>query len=191
MKKYALLAILGLSSASAAYGQAGAAYYGVALGSFDYGEDATPGFSAISDTVSSYRLMVGYQFSDHLGVEGGWGKTGTIRDTVTFSGGGGPSTLGFASEFQILTIRLLGVLNLDNGVTLLGGVGYADMTQDIDIDIPGIGVSSGDTSGGETTLYAGVQYDWDRAAVRLAYEKYNFGGGVNVAESSLTIFYKL
>ena len=75
---------------------------------FDYQEDDGVGGELFSDSVSSYRLMVGYQFMEHLTVEGGYGKTGTIRDTATFLGrpGGGTFQLDFSAEFSILTIRL-------------------------------------------------------------------------------------
>ena len=62
--------------------QDGSAYYGLALGEFDY--DENDGFGELfTDTVSSWRLMINYQFMEHLGVEGGYGQTGTIRDTFT------------------------------------------------------------------------------------------------------------
>ena len=52
----------------------------LALGEFDYAEN--DGFGELfTDSVSSWHLMVGYLFMEHLAVEGGYGKTGTIRDT--------------------------------------------------------------------------------------------------------------
>jgi OOP family OmpA-OmpF porin len=187
-----LLALLALVTAPV-YGQAESAYYGVALGSFDYEEGDGFGGELFGDSVSSYRLMVGYQFMEHLTVEGGYGKTGTIRDSATliFSGpGGGSFPLDFSSEFSILTIRLLGVLPFDNGVSLLGGIGYADLKQDIDFTFAGT-PSSTEQTGNEPTYYLGAQYDWDRVAVRLGYEKYDFEGDIEVKETSLTFFYKL
>jgi hypothetical protein len=131
--------------------------------------------------------MVGYQFSEHLAVEGGWGKTGDIVDTLELPPFG---DFEFRSEFEILTIRLLGVLPFDNGVTLLGGLGYADMKQKVTISDSTFS-SSGESSGNEPTFFAAAQYDWERVAVRLGYEKYNFDGDVDVAETSVSFFYKL
>ena len=188
-----LLALLALAVAPTVSAQPGAAYYGVALGTFDYQEEDGVGGELFSDSVSSYRLMVGYQFMEHLTVEGGYGKTGTIRDSalLTIPGpGGGTFPLNFSAEFSILTIRLLGVLPFDNGISLLGGLGYADMKQDVDFTFAGA-PSSGEATGNEPTLYVGAQYDWDRVAVRLGYEKYDFGSEVAVEETSLTVFYKL
>lgn len=187
--KYLLLALLAMAAAPAADAQPESAYYGLSLGEFDYDE----GDGAIADTVSSYRLMVGYQFMEHLTVEGGYGETGTIRGTVVVQDPffGQTHNINISSEFKILTIRLLGVLPFDNGISLLGGLGYADLKQDFTVSIDGGGEQSGDVSGNEPAYYVGAQYDWDRIALRLGYEKYDFDGDVDVTETSLTFFYKL
>ncbi len=193
--KYLLLALLALGVTSTVQGQAGAAYYGVALGTFDYEEEDGAGGEFLADSVSSYRLMVGYQFMEHLGVEGGYGKTGTIRDSASLNafGPSGPSTvpLDFRSEFKILTVRLLGILPFDNGISLLAGLSYADMRQDIDFSINGGPQQSTDIDGNEPAYYFGAQYDLDRFAIRLGYEKYDFSGDINVNEAMVTFFYKL
>lgn len=193
--KHLFLALLALGAASAVQAQPDSAYYGLALGTFDYEEEDNFGGDFLSDSVSSYRLMVGYQFMEHLGVEGGYGETGTIRDTatVTVFGPNGLQQvpLAFSSEFKILTIRLLGILPFDNGISLLGGLSYADMRQDIDFSLNGGPEQSTDIDGNEPAYYFGVQYDWDRVAVRLGYEKYDFSGDIDVNETMLTFFYKL
>jgi OOP family OmpA-OmpF porin len=190
--KYLLLALLAMAAAPAADAQPESAYYGLSLGEFDYEEEDGRGGEFLADTVSSYRLMVGYQFMEHLGVEGGYGETGTIRDTAQVPlFGGGAIDVDFRSEFKILTIRLLGILPFDNGISLRGGISYADMRQDITINFGGLGEQSGDVDGNEPAYYVGAQYDWDRIALRLGYEKYDFDGDLDVAETSVTFFYKL
>jgi len=122
----------------------------------------------------------------------GYGETGTIRDSLQFQDFAGTThTVDFSSEFKILTVRLLGVLPFDNGVSLLAGLAYADVKQDFSLNIDGLQGSSGDISGNEPAYYAAVQYDWDRFAMRLGYEKYDFDGGLDVVETSITFFYKL
>jgi hypothetical protein len=188
-----LLALLALAAAPTVYAQPESAYYGLALGSFDYEEGDGAGGEFLSDSVSSYRLMVGYQFMEHLTVEGGYGETGTIRDSASllFNTPGGPQVipLDFVSEFKILTIRLLGVLPLDN-VKLLGGISFSDMRQDIDASLGGQ-QQSFDIDGNETSLFLGAQYDWDRFAIRLGYEGFDFDGDIDAKETTLTFFYKL
>ena len=188
-----LLALLALAVAPTVFAQPESAYYGLALGSFDYEEGDGAGGEFLSDSVSSYRLMVGYQFMEHLTVEGGYGETGTIRDSASLLVGtpSGPHDvpLDFVSEFKILTIRLLGVLPLDN-VKLLGGISFSDMKQDIDATFGGQ-QQSFDIDGNETSLFLGAQYDWDRFAIRLGYEGFDFDGDVDAKETTLTFFYKL
>lgn len=183
-------AALVLGFASTATAQPESAYYGLALGSFDYQEDG----GVIDDTTDSWRLMVGYQLLEHLMVEGGIGKTGVVKGSETVVDPVlGPVTINLNTEFQSLMIRMLGVMNFDSGVTVLGGIGWAEMNQDFDVTFsnPIIPPASGDQDIGEPTYYAGVQYDLDRFAVRLAFEKYDFSGGVDVEETSIVFFYKL
>lgn len=186
--KYVLLVVLAIVVAPTADAQPESAYYGLALGSFDFQQDDPLGNEVFADTTDSYRLMVGYQFGEHLAVEGAWGKTSTIVDSTLIFG---PPPVDFRSEIQGLTIRLLGVLNFDSGVTLLGGIGYADMTQDVDLVDQGVTVVSNEQDVGEVTYYAGAQYDWERFAIRLGYEKYDVSGGIDIEETSVVFFYKL
>jgi hypothetical protein len=186
--KNLLLALLVLGVASTVEAQPESAYYGLTLGEFDYEETDFLGNTAISDTVSVYRLMVGYQFMEHLTVEGGYGKTGTIRSTL--------GNVDVQTDLKMLTIRLLGVISFDD-FSLLGGLGYADLKQDFNLTnrISGTQISDDFTSN-EPTYYLGAQYDWDRVAVRLAFEKYDFELGLvsddlDVSETSITFFYKL
>jgi hypothetical protein len=189
--KYWLIALLALGAASTIEAQPESAYYGVALGNFDYDEKDFGGNSFVADKVSSYRLMVGYQFMEHLSVEGGYGKTGTIRDTATVQTfPSGTANLRISYDFRMLTIRLLGVLPFDNGVSLLGGLGYTDMKGDFEFT-DGVNTLSGDETTNEPGYYIGAQYDWDRVAVRLGYEKFDFDGDIDVTETSLSFFYKI
>ncbi len=175
--KHALLALLVFAAASTVQAQSGSAYYGLSIGEFDYDE----GEDLFADSVRSYRLMITYLFHEHLAVEGGYAETSTLRDvqTVDFPGFG-PLDVAFESDFKILTVRLLGVLPFDNGISLLGGFGYADSKQDITIDFGGLGQNSGDIDENAPAYYVAAQYDWDRAAVRLGYEKYDLDGGLGV-----------
>lgn len=193
------LALLALALTPAVHAQPdGAAYYGLALGDFEYTEGDQFLGDLFSDSVSSWHLMINYMFMEHLGVEGSYGKTSTIRDSFTFLTGGQPESVevGFESEISMLTIRLVGVLPFDNGLSLMAGLGYADVSQDIDLSQDGVPAQSIEVSENNPAYYVGVQYDWDRVALRLAYEKYDFSGDtfqsdIDAAETTLTFFYKL
>jgi opacity protein-like surface antigen len=179
-----LVAILALAAAPATvYAQAESAYYGLALGTFDYEENDFFGDPFLHDSASSYRLMVGYQFLDHLGVEGGYGKVKKLRDVTSNPG------LDISLEFRMLTLRLLGVLPFDNGVSLVGGLGFTDVKQSFVAS--GLLNGSGSDSTNEMGYYVGAQYDWDRIGLRLSYEKFDFDGDIDATETSLTFFYRL
>jgi hypothetical protein len=191
MRRVAAAALV-LGFASTATAQPESAYYGLALGSFDYSEEpAQPFFSGVDDSTSSWRLMVGYQFLEHMAVEGALGKTSALRDTVVL----GPDTIDFSTEFSMLTIRLLGVMNFDSGLTVLGGLGYVEGNQDFALTDQLGNSFSGDADISKPSYFAGVQYDLDRFAVRLAYEKYDIDAGffreADIEETSVSFFYKL
>ena len=191
----ALLALLVLAVAPAAHAQDGTAYYGLSIGEFDYEDNLFPGFASFSDSASTWHLMVGYQFLEHLAVEGAYGQSGTISDTVTFPGilPGQDDVVSYETELdRILTIRLLGVLPFeDAGISLMAGIGYADVKQEIELGVNGTPLVTGDVSANNPAYYFGVQYDWERIALRLGYEKYDFDGDVDATETSLIFFYKL
>jgi hypothetical protein len=140
--------------------------------------------------------MVGYQFMEHLSVEGGYGQTGTIRESLAIPVfPSGTVDLNVEAEFQILTVRLLGVLPFDNGISLLGGLGYSDMKFDVDLT-DGVTSQGGDVTSNELGYYIGAQYDWDRFAMRIGYEKFDsdlgvFSDDIDMSETMLTFFYKL
>lgn len=196
MKKPAisLLALLVLAVAPSVHAQDGTAYYGLSIGEFDY-EDNLGGGAVFSDSVSTWHLMVGYQFLEHLAVEGAYGASGTIRDTRVFPGilPGQQDEVSYETELdRILTIRLLGVLPFeDAGISLMAGIGYADIKQEIELGLNGVPLASGDVSANNPAYFLGVQYDWERLAIRLGYEKYDLDGDVDATEASLTFFYKL
>jgi hypothetical protein len=135
--------------------------------------------------------MINYQFMEHLAVEGTFGQTSTIRDTFTVPAFPvGTVDLEFSAQLErILTVRLLGVLPLDN-VKLMAGLGYSDFKFAFDLT-DGVDSISGDEDRNEPGYYFGVQYDWERFAMRLGYEKFDFDGDADAAETMLSFFYKL
>lgn len=188
----ALLALTAWALTPVVQAQPDSAYYGLSIGEFDYSEDAFG--DVFQDSVSSWRLMVGYQFMEHLAVEGSYGETSTVRDNFLFTSTNPPATfdLSFESEIsKILTVRILGTLPFDNGVTLMAGLGYLDFEQQIVFSVDGVPQLSGELNDNRPAYYFGVGYDWDRVGLRLAYEKFDFDGDVDANEISLTFMYKI
>lgn len=187
--RHVIAAVLACVLAPYVVAQEGSAYYGLALGSFDLEQDAEEGFSGYSDSADAYHLMVGYYFNDHLAVEGGYGETSDLEATAQLSIPI-PISVRVTHEFKILTLRVVGALPFDNGITLLGGLGFADVDEDFTVELSGFGSNTTGGSYNEMTYMLGAQYDWDRIALRLAYEKYDFSD-LDVSEVSLGFFYKL
>ena len=107
---FALLALVALALTPAVDAQEDWAYYGLSIGEFDYSQEVILGQEPFADSVNSWHLMIGYQFMKHLAVEGGYGKTSTVRDTATFSSPLAPGSveLGLETELsKILTFRPL------------------------------------------------------------------------------------
>ena len=184
----ALLALLTLGVAPAVHAQDGSAYYGVSLGEFNYSESAV----AIDDTASSWKLMINYQFLDHLAVEGAYGQTGDFRSTFsvpTFPTG--TVDLDFKADYtRIFMIRMLGIIPFKSGLSLMGGLGYSQMKFEFDLT-DGQSSISGDQDENNLGYYAGVQYDFDRFAMRLGYEMFDLDSGRDANETMLSFFYKL
>ena len=120
--KYLICLGLSLAFAQAAVGQdRGGAYMGLSLGSFSYEEEITEygvtlGFD---DTTTAYRILGGYRFTDNFALEGGWGKTGDVEDSQSFFG----IPVNFGVEFEVLTVRALGILPFEK--TSIVSTGHA------------------------------------------------------------------
>jgi hypothetical protein len=182
------LGLVVLAASPGVHAQDGSAYYGVSLGEFDYSESG----DLVDDTVSSWKLSINYQFLDHLAVEGAYGQTGDIHSSFsvpTFPAG--TVDLDFRAEYsRILAIRMLGILPFKSGLSLMGGVGYSQMKFEVDIT-DGIDSISIDEEQNNLGYYAGVQYDWERFAMRLGYEQFDLDGDADASETMLSFFYKL
>jgi hypothetical protein len=188
-----LLAWVAVAFAPSAWAQPSSAYYGLSLGELDYAEPAPPfGATSFEDSVSTWRLMVGYQFMKHLAVEGSYGESSTIRATTAFGTGPGALELGFESELnKMLTVRILGSLPFDNGLVLMAGLAYVDFEQQLALSVDGTPVVSGEFSDNRPAYYAGVGYNWERVGLRLGYEKFDFDDDVDAEEVSLSFFYRI
>lgn len=193
------LALLAWALTPAVEAQLESAYYGVSIGEFDYSDRAAGLGGKFNDSASSWRLMIGAQLTEHFALEGGYGETSTVRATALSSS----PAIEFGLEtklHRIFTIRGLGTLPFDNGLSLMAGLGFFTFEQDIAFSINGAPFVSGDVDPegfGNFAYYVGAQYDWDRVALRLSYEKWDFGSDsrlvfvdADAQEVALSFFYK-
>ena len=118
-----------------AFGQEGI-YVGLGFGSFDYEEEsAFLAPSPLEDTVASWRLYGGFEFSEHIGVEVRYGQTEEIDQRFS---GTDPVLGGFSGRFDMTfattSVVAMGALPMDWGA-LLGGIGYFDIEADADLAV--------------------------------------------------------
>ncbi|HEY3517273.1 MAG TPA: outer membrane beta-barrel protein [Gammaproteobacteria bacterium] len=174
------------------------AYYGLSIGKFDY-SDRAAGLAAFDGSADSWRATIGYQFLKHFAFEGTYGETSTVRETVSGSPPGS-TELGFETELsKILGFRALATFPFDSGLSLLAGGGFVNFEQHIAVSRNGAPYFGADIDRpAQLTYYFGVQYDWDRVALRLSYEKWDFGSDAllsfvdaDAQELALGFFYKL
>ena len=174
------LICLGLSlafvQAAAAQDRSGP-YMGVSVGSFSYEEDVDELGLAIDDSTSTYRLLGGYRFSESFALEGGWGRTGDIKESFSepfppF----GTITFDVAAEFEVLTVRGLGFIPFEK-VSLLGGIGYYDADIDVTVSVPGFGSETEGASEDGATLIGGLEFNLERFDIRTELEWFDVDNG--------------
>jgi hypothetical protein len=193
-----LCSLLAFALTRALEAQPESAYYGVSIGAFDYSDRAAGLGDKFHGSASAWRATIGYQFLTHFAFEGSYGETSTLS---AMAKGAQPSTeLEFETEFsKILGFRALGTFPFDNGLSLMAGAEFVYIEQDLALSINGIPFFSANVDrNGQLAFYLGAQYDWDRVAVRLSYQKFDFSSEAAAAfiaadghEVALSVFYKL
>ena len=143
------------------------------------------GLGAVSiddrDRGTGYRLFGGYQFTPHIGVEGGYfdlGKTGYTATTVP------AGTLGGDMRLKGLNLDLVGTLPLTGKLSALGRIGVASIRASDSFSATGavtMPYANANPSQRSTNLKAGLglMYDiTDSLAVRAEAERYRLKDAV-------------
>ena len=192
------LALLACAPTPVIEAQLESAYYGLSIGELDYSDKAAGLGEFKASGASSWRVVIGYQFVKHFAFEGIYGKSSTVRGTAP---GFVPSIeLDFETELsKMYGFRALGTVPFDNGLSLLAGAGFVYIEQDVALGINGIPFGRAEFNrGGQLAYYFGAQYDWDRVALRLSYEKIDFASETTLSlvspdaqELALSFFFKL
>lgn len=181
MKRLAFVMAIGLAHVAAAQedarGENRGPYLGLSLGSFSYEKDDPPFGIHVDDTTSGYRIIGGYRFSDHFALEGNWGETGDLADSVTVPTSQGDSGIDLKGEYEVLTIRALGIIPLGEKLSLYGGIGYYDAELDATVTIHnltgGLGPYDVEDGAGGATIVGGVELKLKRMNIRAEMEKFN------------------
>ncbi len=164
-------------------------YFGVALGYFDYQEADDDFGTFIDDTTTAYRLIGGYQLNENLAIEGGFGRTGDIKESFQlFPPGSG--SFDVKAEYEIVTVRALGLVPLDQ-IDLYGGIGYYDATITADATVTGVG-SLGEIEDDDSgvTLLGGVHFYLDKFTIRGEYEWFDTDSNVEAWDINVGILFR-
>lgn len=190
MRRVVLLGLIFLYAASAVAQDRTGGYIGGEFGIFDYEEDLTaiaPG-AEFDESSTSLKIFGGYRFGDYLGVEADFRTIDDLDMTQSiFLPDIGTLNIAVGAKIDATTIRVLGYLPLSWGSLIYGG-GYfdydADLVARVSIDgssLPGpppepipdfeVRDSASDTGG---TAVLGLQWELDKADIRVSYEWFNF-----------------
>jgi hypothetical protein len=151
-------------------------YVGLSLGSFNYDRDFHPFQIHVDDTTPAYRIFGGYRFSEHFALEGAWGETGDIEDSVTVPTSQGDLRIDVKGEYEVLTIRALGIMPLGEKVSLYGGLGYYNATVTTHLRA-GVGTYDYEDRENGATFVGGVEFKLKRMNIRAEIEKPEVDGG--------------
>ena len=188
MQRILVLLALSLSFAPSAFAQEREFYMGGLLGSFEY--DDGGGEGSIAGNVYSYRLIGGYRFNQHFGLEFGLGRTGELEGSLTDTVSGiGDVTFELDATVDLYQLVAVGFLPL-NRLDLFGGVGYYSASIGGPITAVGFGEVGG-TSWHERGSMAvlGLQRDFRldlrNLSIRGQYEWFDFSDGVDASSLSV------
>lgn len=187
----ALLLLLGATGGAGAQEIQGV-YVGLSAGYFDYSEDGESLGAPVSDTTSSYRVVAGYQFNSIYAVEVTRGATGTFKERLFgFDPNVGELSLEVSGEYEITTLRFVALAPFSS-IGMFGGFGYYDATLDsaFRFESPAevvTGMQQVDDNG--LTVAGGIQYEFERIAVRGEYEWFDIDD-VDAQSLSVTALFR-
>lgn len=164
-------------------------YIGLSIGNFNYEEVDQENSFFLDDATTSYRLIGGYQLNENLAIEGTIGKTGDLKQSFNlFPPGSG--TLDIKAEYEVTTIRALGLVPLDQ-IDLFGGIGYYSSTFSASGTATGIG-SIGEFEEDESgaMILGGVNWYLDKFTVRGEYEWFDTDSDVDASNLSVGILFR-
>lgn len=189
MHRLSVIGALSLVAATAHAQDYSGPYIGVSVGSFDYTEFDDQLGVVIEDSTSAYRLIGGYQVNESLAIEAGVGKTGDIKESFPL-GPLGSGSLDVKAEYELVTVRALGLVPLDS-IDFFGGIGYYDATVNVAATATGFGSvidAAEDDSG--LTLLGGVQFYLDNMTIRGEYEWFNTDSDLEVWDISVGVLFR-
>ena len=157
MRKFVIVAALFLLLTPAAFAKA---YVGASLGSADANA------SGVSGDDTSWKIMGGYLFTQHLGIEGSYRDLGSAEQTLL------TTTVGWdASSMDVFGV---GFLPVGEKIDLFAKAGFARLEVDAYVSDPLLGTISTSDTGNELALGAGVDFKiGEKFSFRAEYETFD------------------
>lgn len=146
------------------------------------------GATAVSSTVNNndtgYKVQLGYQINPNFAVEGGYVDLGKASYSATFTGGSANASVKAAG----LNIAALGILPINDSVSLFGKLGFIDakVTANVSATGPGGTASASASSTKWKTNYGvGGTYNVSKqVGIRVEYEQFSKLGDSNSTGTS-------
>ena len=155
-------------------------YVGVGVGTFDYQENFVSSIlGQVSDEVTAWKLMGGFEFNPHFALEMNYGQTSNIRQSGTENiPPFGDVTDVLVTDFTITSLTAVGQFPFKDWGALVAGLGYFssqnDFTDTLTADGFDPSVIGGSLSDDGLTGLLGFEFRWGRFgtryAVRLEYQ---------------------
>lgn len=168
-------------------------YAGLSLGYLSYEESGDNLGVPISEGASAYRIVGGYQFNSVYALEAGWGESGTFTERFGgFDQSGEDVSLELSGEYELATLRFIATAPFSS-FGMFGGAGYYDATLKASSRFQssaGINTASGEDTDDGLTVVGGVQYEFDRIALRGEYEWFDTDDGVETQSINVTAIFR-
>ena len=151
-----------------------------------------PAGDSCTDSDTAFRFGGGYQFTPNVGVEANYGILGSGKASGSETVGGVTYTDSIEAKFTTLQIAAIGTFPVANSFSLLGNLGIARTTQDLNWAYTAGSLSeSGSDSKTDTNLAYGIgaQFDISKTiGVRAMYENLGESGDdVNTYKVKLSL----
>lgn len=168
-------------------------YVGLAAGYFSYEDRFEQVSLTLSDNTTAYRFVGGYQLNSVYTIEASWQKTDPIDSSFAARDqAGNLITLDIGTEHDIAAVRFLALAPF-RGLSMFGGIGYFDMTAETTMELGTpdgrfVDVTEADHNG--VTAVGGMQYDWDRIALRGEYEWFDTDGEAEATSINVVMLFR-
>lgn len=167
-------------------------YIGGSIGHFNYKQGRDEGLP-FSDGATSHRFLAGWQINESYAVELGRGSSGDIKESfLGLDSEANLATLDLEAEYELTTVRFLMTAPFSR-FGMFGGIGYYDADVEgswvLHSPVDGFTEAFKESEDG-LLVVGGIQYEWDRIALRGEYEWLDTDGDVEASSIGVTLLFR-